>query len=108
MSGSPGGSTDVITRIVTARLSERWGQPFVVENMSGASGAIAAEAAAKAVPNGYTLFALSSSSAVAAAVGQTSNVNFRTAYAPIINMVSQPYVVVVNAGLPANTIRVRV
>lgn len=105
MSGSPGGSTDVITRTVTARLSERWGQPFVVENMSGASGAIAAEAAAKAAPNGYTLYALSSSSAVAAAVGQTSNVNFRTAYAPIINMVSQPYVVVVNAGLPAGSIR---
>jgi tripartite-type tricarboxylate transporter receptor subunit TctC len=105
MSGSPGGSTDVITRAVTAKLTERWGQAFLVENMSGASGAIAAETAAKAPPNGYTLYALSSSSAVAAAVGQTTNVNFRTAYAPIINMVSQPYVVVINAGLPVMNVR---
>ena len=105
MSGSPGGSTDVITRIVTAKLTERWGQAFLVENMSGASGALAAETAAKAPPNGYTLYSLSSSSAVAAAVGQTSGINFRTAYAPITNMVSQPYVMVVNAALPVNSVK---
>lgn len=105
MSGSPGGSTDVITRLVTARLTERWGQPFLIENMSGASGALAAEAAAKAAPNGYTLYAISSSSAVAAAVGQTKGVNFRTAYALITNMVSQPYVMVVNAALPVGSVR---
>ena len=105
MSGSPGGSTDVITRVVTARLTERWGQPFVIENMSGASGALAAETGAKAPPNGYTWFAISSSTTVAAAVGQTKSVNFRTAYAFITNMVSQPYVMVVNAALPVSTVK---
>ena len=107
MSGSGGGSTDVITRLVTQKLGERWGQPFLVENMSGASGAIAAETAARAAPNGYTLYAMSSSSAVAAAVEEKNarSINFRTAYAPITQMVSQPYVAVVNATVPVTSIK---
>ena len=53
----PGGAPDLVGRTLAARLAERLGQPFVVENRTGAGGNIAAEAAAKAPPDGYTLFA---------------------------------------------------
>ena len=50
-----GGPTDTLSRILTARLSEMWGQSVVVENKGGASGAIGTDSAAKALPDGYTL-----------------------------------------------------
>src|SRR5262249_6918882 len=54
-----GGATDVITRAVTQRLSELWGQQVVIENRGGANTQIGAEAAAKSAPDGYTLLATS-------------------------------------------------
>ncbi|MCK8785517.1 tripartite tricarboxylate transporter substrate binding protein, partial [Roseomonas sp. NAR14] len=51
----PGGSTDVLTRIMAERLRDRLGQPFVVENRPGAGGSIGIDAVAKAAPDGYTL-----------------------------------------------------
>jgi tripartite-type tricarboxylate transporter receptor subunit TctC len=53
---TPGGSTDVIGRALTQKLSERLGQPFVVDNKPGAAGAVGAGVVAKAKPDGYTLF----------------------------------------------------
>src|SRR6266850_3104754 len=53
---APGGNTDSIARIVAQRLSEAFGQQFVVENRPGAGGAIAAEAVARSPADGYTLF----------------------------------------------------
>ena len=55
----PGGAPDLVGRAIASRLSERLGQPFVVENRTGAGGNIAAEAVAKALPDGYTLLATS-------------------------------------------------
>src|SRR4026209_10832 len=51
-----GGQSDVVARVVAQKLSERWGQPGVGENRAGARGNIGTEAAAKAAPDGYTLF----------------------------------------------------
>src|SRR5687767_6502890 len=52
---APGGSTDVLARLIGIKLSESWGQPAVVENKPGASGNIGSELVAKAPPDGYTL-----------------------------------------------------
>ncbi len=64
----PGGATDVVARIVSKRLSERLGQPIVIDNRAGASGMIGTEAGAKAVPDGYTLMTLADSYVISALV----------------------------------------
>lgn len=53
---APGGPTDILARVLGRKLSERWGQQLIIDNRGGANGAIAAELAAKSVPDGYTLF----------------------------------------------------
>jgi tripartite-type tricarboxylate transporter receptor subunit TctC len=52
----PGGPSDIVARIIGQRMSEDWGQPVVIENRPGANTIIGAQAAAKAAPDGYTLF----------------------------------------------------
>src|SRR5688572_17364941 len=63
---SPGSATDITARMVGPRLSEMWGQPVVIENRSGAGGAIATTAVSRAAPDGYTLALISASFAIGA------------------------------------------
>jgi tripartite-type tricarboxylate transporter receptor subunit TctC len=106
VSGAPGGSNDTIARTVSQKLAERWGQSVVVENHSGASGAIAVGMVARAAPDGYTLGNLGASTLV----GLTTSTqvkrefNFKTAFAPITQLVSQPYVLVINPALPVKSV----
>ena len=58
---TPGGTSDVVARIVSKKLTEAWGQQFVVDNRAGAGGIVATEITARAVPDGHTLFFVSSS-----------------------------------------------
>ena len=64
----PGSQNDLIARIVGPKLTESWGQPIVIENRTGAGGALAASAVAKAAPDGYTLLMLSSQFSIGAAI----------------------------------------
>ena len=68
ISFTPGSATDIVGRIVTARLSEMWGQPVVNENRSGAGGAIGSAAVARAAPDGYTLLVNSNAHSVNPAI----------------------------------------
>ena len=67
----PGSQNDLIARLITAKLSESWGQAVVIENRTGAGGAVAASTVAKAAPDGYTLLLQSSQFTIGAAIHKT-------------------------------------
>jgi tripartite-type tricarboxylate transporter receptor subunit TctC len=99
-----GGNTDGIARMAAQRLSEALGQQFVVENRPGAGGAIAADVAAKAAPDGYTLFV--GALPVMAIVPAMQKVRYdpQKDFAPISNIATNPFVLVVNKDFAANTL----
>ena len=102
---APGGSTDMVARIVAAKLAGRLGQPVVVENKPGAGTAIAMQAVAAAAPDGHTL--LFGSSALANYPSLTRNVVLDVQHdlVPVTMVVSGMYVVLVNPSVPATTLR---
>jgi tripartite-type tricarboxylate transporter receptor subunit TctC len=99
-----GGSSDIVARLLGQRLSERLGQPFVVENRPGAGGNIGTEAVAKAAPDGYTLLLASNVNAVNATLYEKLNFNFLTDIAPVAGMVRWPNVLEVIPSVPARTV----
>jgi tripartite-type tricarboxylate transporter receptor subunit TctC len=102
---APGGSTDIVARIVAQKLSEKLGQPVIVENKAGAGGTIGADATAKAAPDGYTL-TLGTTSTHAIAAGAYS----KLPYDPVkdfthVSLVAvTPYLLVVHPNVPARTL----
>jgi len=100
---APGGGTDIVARIMAQKLTERWGQPVVVENKLGASGNIAAEQVAKSAPDGYTLLMAFSSHASNAAVSKLP-FDINKDFSSISLVGSGPAVVLANPQLPAKTL----
>lgn len=101
-----GGSTDVTARIIAQALSERLGQPVLIENRAGAGGNIAAEAAAKADPDGYTLLmATSSTFATNPALYKSLPFDVQADFAPIAVTAFIPNLMVVNPAVPANNLK---
>lgn len=102
---APGGSTDVTARIVAQALSERLGQPVVIENRAGAGGNIGADAVAKADPDGYTLL-MATSSTFAANPNLYKSLPFdvQKDFAPITVTAFIPNLLVVNPSVPANNV----
>jgi len=100
---APGGGTDIIARIVSQKLSERWGQPVVVENRTGASGNIGAELVARSAPDGYTLLTAFSSHASNAALSRLS-FDINKDFTSITQIASGPAVVIANPAVPGKTL----
>ena len=98
---APGGITDGVARLTAEWLSPRLGQPVVVENRSGANGAIAAEAAARAAPDGYTLLTASASQMVMLPALARLPFDPAADFAPVSILASNPMVLGVDAGLGA-------
>jgi tripartite-type tricarboxylate transporter receptor subunit TctC len=99
-----GGPNDVIARLMGKWLSESLGQPFIIENRTGAAGNIGTEAVARAPADGYTLLLPSSSNAVNAALYDKLNFNFIRDIAPVASIMRVPNVMVVNPSVPAKTV----
>jgi len=100
-----GGNTDSIARMTAQRLSEAFGKQFLVENRPGASGAIAAEFVAHANPDAYTLFiAALPVMAIVPAMMQV-RYNAQKDFAPISNVATNPFALVVNKDIPVKTLR---
>ena len=101
---APGGGPDILARLMGQRLSERLGQPFVIENRPGAGTNIGTEAVVRAPPDGYTFLLVSTSNAINAALYDKLNFNFLRDIAPVAGIIRQPLVMVVNPSVPAKTV----
>ena len=99
-----GGSPDIVGRLMAQWLSERLGQPFVVDNRAGAAANIAGEFALKAPPDGYTLLLAMSSNAINASLYSDLNFNFIRDAAPVASIGTIPLIMEVNPSVPAKTI----
>jgi tripartite-type tricarboxylate transporter receptor subunit TctC len=100
----PGGGADLLARMMGQWLSERLGQPFVIENRPGAGGNIGTEAVAKARPDGYTLLLAVSPNAINATLYDKLNFDFIRDIAPIAGLIRVPNVMVVHPSVPAKTV----
>jgi tripartite-type tricarboxylate transporter receptor subunit TctC len=102
---SSGGGADVVARSLGPRLSEALGQQVVVENRPGANGIIAAEIAAKAAPDGYTLLVVPGNYAFAPAMTAKLSFDMTNAFSPISQLAQTPLLVVVHPSLPVRDIK---
>ena len=101
---APGGSTDIIARLIGQWLSERLGQPFVIENRPGAGSNIGTEVVVKAPPDGYTLLLVGPSSAINATLYEKLNFNFLRDITSVAGIISIPFIMAVNPSVPAKTV----
>ena len=99
---APGGGNDIVARLMGQWLSERLGQPVVIENRPGAATSIATETVVRAPPDGYTLLFVATSSAINATLYE--RLNFIHDVAPVAGIVRIPNVMVVNPSFPAKTV----
>jgi tripartite-type tricarboxylate transporter receptor subunit TctC len=99
-----GGGVDIIARLIGHWLSERLGQPFVIENRPGANSNIATEAVVRAAADGYTLLLVHSSNAMNATLYEKLNFNFIRDIAPAASIIVVPNVMVVHPSVPAKTV----
>jgi tripartite-type tricarboxylate transporter receptor subunit TctC len=99
-----GGSTDILARLFGQWLSSRLGQQFVVENRPGAGNNIATDAAAKAAPDGYTLFLVNPANTINATLYKKLPFNFLRDIDPVAGFIRVPNVMEVNPEVPAKTV----
>jgi tripartite-type tricarboxylate transporter receptor subunit TctC len=104
VTGAPGGSPDTIARIIGQWLSQRLGQPFIIENRPGAGGNIGTESVVRAPADGYTLLLVFTTNAINATLYGKLNFNFIRDIAPVAPIVRIPNIVVVNPSLPVKTV----
>jgi len=97
---SAGGSTDVISRLICQRLSERLGQPFIVENKPGAGSNIGTQAVINSPPDGYTLLLTSTANAINASFDPSLQYDFAASIVAVAGLARSPLVLVVNNDLP--------
>ena len=101
---APGGGVDIIARLMGQWLSERLGQPFVIENRPGAGSNIATEAVVRAPADGYTLLLVTAANAINATLYEKLSFNFIRDIAPVAGIIVVPNVMVVNPSVPAKTV----
>ena len=99
-----GSAFDILARLIGQWLSEKLGQPFVVENRPGAAGNIATETVARARPDGYTLLVTGSNDAINATLYDNPDFKFIRDIAPVAAIGRAPNVMVVHPSLPARTV----
>jgi len=102
---APGGTSDILGRIVAQKLTEALGQQVVVENRAGASGIIGVDVAAKSAPDGYTMLITQTSIAINPSMFAKLPYNALRDFAPITQLVAAPNVLVVHPSVPATSVK---
>jgi len=103
---APGGATDITARQLQTRISEVWGQPVIVDNRPGASGNIALELAARAAPDGYTLFVGNvSTNAINETTFKSLKIKPSRDLTGVTNLIQLPHLWTVNPTIPATTLK---
>jgi tripartite-type tricarboxylate transporter receptor subunit TctC len=102
---SPGGGTDVTARYIGARLSERLGQPVVVDNRPAASGIVGADLVAKSTPDGHTLLTMSVSFVISNSLQKNLPYDGVRDFAPITLLIAAPMGMIVHPSVPAKTVQ---
>jgi tripartite-type tricarboxylate transporter receptor subunit TctC len=100
----PGGSGDIVARLMGRWASEQLGQPFIIENRPGASTNIAVETVVRAPSDGYTLLLIVTANAVNATLHQNLSFNFIRDIAPVAGINTVPFAMLVNPSFPARTV----
>jgi tripartite-type tricarboxylate transporter receptor subunit TctC len=100
----PGGTTDVLARVVAQWLSDKLGQPFVVENRPGGGNNIGTETALRAAPDGYTMLLVNPANGINATLYKNLNFNFIRDVAPVAGLVRTPNVMEVTPSLPVKSV----
>ena len=98
------GATDIVARLMGQWLSERLGQPFIIENRPGAGGNLGTDSVVKSPPDGYALLVASSTNAINATLYEKLSFNFLSDIAPVVSIIRFPTIMVVNPSVPAKTL----
>jgi tripartite-type tricarboxylate transporter receptor subunit TctC len=101
---APGGGVDIIARLMGQWLSERLGQPFIIENRPGAGSNIATEAVVRAPADGYTLLLVTAANAINATLYEKLSFDLSRDIAPVAGIIVVPNVMVVHPSVPAKTV----
>ena len=102
---TPGGSTDIVARLITQKLHDYWGQQFVIDNRPGAGGAIGAELVARAAPDGYTIMLTNPGPALLNVVLRKKPSYALADFAPIVYVGFTPNLIAANPRLPAANLK---
>ena len=102
---APGGATDLLARLVSQKLTERWKQNVIVDNRPGAGGHIGAELAVRAVPDGYTLVVAGAPHAIGMSLYKKLNYDLAKDLAPVNRLATYPSALVVHPTLPVKSVK---
>jgi tripartite-type tricarboxylate transporter receptor subunit TctC len=101
----PGGTTDILARLLATELGRKWSQPVLVENRAGASGTIFSEQLATMPADGYTLMLTATHHVINPGLYKQLKYDTRTAFSPIAQVAAVPNVLVVNSGFKPRTVK---
>ncbi|MEC4721602.1 tripartite tricarboxylate transporter substrate binding protein [Noviherbaspirillum sp. CPCC 100848] len=102
---APGGATDAIARTVAQKLSEKWGQPVIVDNRAGANGNIGAGQAARSPADGYSILMATSSHAINASLYKKLDYSLGKDFAALSNLAAVPLILVAHPEVPATSVK---
>lgn len=100
----PGGTSDILARTLAQKFTERWGSQFIVDNKGGANGLISLQLLAQAEPDGHTIL-ISGSTVILAAAMQLIKFDALKAFIPIVQLTTQPYLLVAATSVPAGSLK---